>query len=726
MRTLPLLGAAALAVAATTVVPVSSDAAPPDATYTITVDAKKSFSPTTDTPASTYVDKDGTFYFQQAAALYGADQPREWDFYSGRDFDSFTKNPISSAVNPANPADRNDDTTWRCNNSPTGKESTDPPAGSGYSQRNFCDLVGTWVDPDTGDWYGLIHNEFTPEPFGAYSFSHYDAIDMAVSKDQGKTWTIKDHAITSPYSTKRGDTAAFPHQTFDYGDGDPRLFVDTASGYFYVYYGSRIVPKAGAGGPMTGLAHVARSPISAKMASGSWQKWFDGGWSQPGVGGRESNMVPVSAAGDTGYTPVADDYDPANTGNVTQQIAAGQLPKKSDLFIMNIAYNAHLGLYIGAPEAVDSVVPQRYYVTDDLTTQKWRLIGDTGSYTNQSWYRWFVDAANKTNSTIIGKQFRSYCAVACSNNAGGEYTTQTITSSAPAPSPVDTFRKYRIGLGDGRVLAQGTGTATTSVSATTGSDREAWQFTSDGDGSYRIANAATGQLLGVDAVQAGRAWGAKPTVTSASTVGQQWFVIPSTVDKGTFRLVNRYSGLVLGLSGKTSRLAETTPLRSWSDTTGNAVGGGRTAAEQTLKFTDAGAGTLGGVHTLAASGKNLDDPDSSTAAGTPLVTWTPNSGANQKWLFTRQSDGSYTLTNAHSKLCADVEGGATTAGARVIQWTCTGGTNQRWNATKQPNGTYKIASVRSGLLLTTASTSDGAAVTQQADTGSALQAWAIG
>lgn len=726
MRTLPLLAAAVLAAAATTVVPASSDAAPPDATYTITVDAKKSFSPTTDTPASTYVDKDGTFYFQQAAALYGADQPREWDFYSGRDFDSFEKNPISSAVNPANPADRNDDTTWRCNNSPTGKESTYPPAGSGYSQRNFCDLVGTWVDPDTGDWYGLIHNEFTPEPFGAYSFSHYDAIDMAVSKDQGKTWLIKDHAITSPYSTKRGDTAAFPHQTFDYGDGDPRLFVDTASGYFYVYYGSRIVPKAGAGGPMTGLAHVARSPISAKMASGSWQKWFDGGWTQPGVGGRESNMVPVSAPGDTGYTPVADDYDPANTGNVSQQIAAGQLPRKSDLFIMNIAYNAHLGLYLGAPEAVDSVVPQRYYVTDDLTTQKWRLIGDTGNYTNQSWYRWFVDAANKTNSTIIGKQFRSYCAVACSNNAGGEYTTQTITSSAPAPSPVDTARKYRIGLGDGRVLAQGTGTATTSVASTTGSDREAWQFSPDGDGSYRVTNAATGGLLGVDAVQAGRAWGAKPTVTSSSTVGQQWFVIPSTVDKGTFRLVNRYSGLVLGLSGKASRLAETTPPRSWTDTSGNAVGGGRTAAEQTLKFTDAGAATLGGIHTLAAAGKNLDDPDSSTAAGTPLITWTPNKGANQKWLFTRQSDGSYTLTNSHSNLCADVEGGATTAGARVIQWTCTGGPNQRWTATKQPDGAYKLTSVRSGLLLTTESTSDGAAVTQRADTGSTLQLWKIG
>ncbi|KZB86985.1 RICIN domain-containing protein [Amycolatopsis regifaucium] len=198
------------------------------------------------------------------------------------------------------------------------------------------------------------------------------------------------------------------------------------------------------------------------------------------------------------------------------------------------------------------------------------------------------------------------------------------------------------------------------------------------------------------------------------------------MDAGQFRLVNRYSGLVLGLSGKTSRLAETTPLRSWTDTTGSTVGEGRTAAEQTLTFTDAGAGTLGGIHTLAASGKNLDDPDSSTATGTPLVTWAPHQGENQKWLFTRQAGGSYTLTNAHSKLCADVEGGSTAAGARVIQWTCTGGPNQRWTAAKQPDGRYKLAGVRSGLLLTTASTSDGAAVTHRADTGSALQLWTIG
>jgi hypothetical protein len=36
-----------------------------------------------------------------------------------------------------------------------------------------------------------------------------------------------------------------------------------------------------------------------------------------------------------------------------------------------------------------------------------------------------------------------------------------------------------------------------------------------------------------------------------------------------------------------------------------------------------------------------------------------------------------------------------------------------------------VTSVSSGLLLTTASKADGALVTQEADTGSALQQWSI-
>ncbi|MFQ6141922.1 RICIN domain-containing protein [Streptomyces seoulensis] len=723
-----MAAAAALALVGNT--PPQAAAAPSDATYTVTVGAKGSWTHPTDTPAAPFIDKDGTFYYQQSAALYGASEPRKWDFYTGRDFDSAAfSSTISDAVNPANPLDKNGDTTWRCNNSPTGREATAAPSGSSYSQKNYCDLVGVWTDPDTGDWYGLVHNEFTPQPFG--DGVHYDAIDYAVSTDQGRTWSIKGHALTSPYSTKRGDTAAFPNQTYYYGDGDQRLFVDAASGYFYVYYGSRVVEKGS--GWKAFQEHVARAPISAKMAPGSWQKWYDGAWSQPGVGGKESNMVPAGSAGSTGYTPVSGEYDPANTGTVSQQIAAGKMPATSPLFVMDIAYDAYLGLYIGEPQAVDQSgnAPQQLYATDDLATQKWYPIGDTGTYRTASWYRWFLDGANKTNSAIVGRSFRSYCSFGCSNGASGEYVDVTVGSSAPAAAPVDLSKSYRITSAGGRVLAQASGgTATTSLGAATGSALESWSFAANGDGSYRIANGATGQLLGVDATSTtGRAWGAKPTVTASGaggpSVGQQWWIIPSTGSKGAYRLVNRYSGLVIGLSSTAGRLAETTPVRSWTDASGNAVGGSRTAAEQTLAFTPVGAASLDGVHTLTASGKALDDPDHSTTAGTQLVTWTPTAGANQSWVFTRQPDGSYQIVNGQSKLCVDVSGGSTTAGAKVIQWTCTGGGNQRWVLGAVPGG-YTVASQKSGLLLTTASTADGALVTQQPDTGSALQRWTLG
>ncbi|GAA1267979.1 hypothetical protein GCM10009665_65870 [Kitasatospora nipponensis] len=704
----------------------ASPAAP--ATSPVTVSTPVPFGNITDSPAAPYLDKDGTFHYQESAALYGATETRNWSFFTGTDFDTATADStLDNAVNPANSQDRNDDTTWRCNNSPTGLNASFAPSTSSYAQKNYCDLVGTWVDPDTGDWYGLVHNEFTPSPFG--DGLHYDAIDYAVSTDQGRTWTIKDHAITSPFSTTRGDGTQFPGQTYYYGDGDQRLFVDTASGYFYVFYGSRVIDKAG--GWKAFYEHAARAPISAKMAPGSWQKWYDGSWSQPGQGGRESNMVPVDSTHTTGYTPTSGEYDPANTGTSAQQIAAGQMPATSPLFVMDVTYDAYLGLYIGEPQGVDQSgnAPQQFYATADLASQKWTLLGDTGSYHTASWYRWFLDGANRTNNTIVGKTFRSYCAWSCAGGSNGQYTNVTIDSPKPA-APVDTTRTYRIANGGGRALAQVSGSsATTSVATPTGSALEGWTFAAVGDGSYRIANAATGQLLGVDSTRtAGRAWGAQPTVTTGnSSVGQQWFVVANTSPAGSFHLVNRYSGLVLGLSADSTRSAETTPTRSWTNTTGNSVGGNRTAAEQTLTLTPTGTGgsSLTGTHTLTVAGKALDDPNHSTATGTQMITWTANGGSNQNWVFTQQSDGSYQIANGQSNLCLDVSGSSTAAGAQVIQWTCTGQSNQRWVVTAISGG-YTLASRNGGLLLTTASTSDGSLVTQQADTGSALQHWTVG
>ncbi|MGF1424903.1 RICIN domain-containing protein [Kitasatospora sp. LaBMicrA B282] len=707
-------------------------AAPP-ARYTLSAGTPVPFGNADDTPAAGYTDSNGQFYYQSSHSLYGATDGRSWQFYSGADFDTATLAPISTAVNPANSQDGNGDTTWRCNNSPTGLSASYAPAGSGYAERNYCDLVGVWVDPDSGDWYGLVHNEFTPQPFG--DGLHYDAIDYAVSRDQGVTWTIVDHAVTTPYSTVRGDTGTFPASTYSYGDGDPRLFTDYRSGYFYVFYLSRAVDKNGGWGGFE--EHVARAPIAQKMAAGSWTKWDDGSWSTPGIGGAESDLVPAQGVG-TGYLAPGDGYSPGNPGTVGAQIAAGTIPAPSQLSVLNVVWDAYLGKYLGTPEnEAGSNQPQHYYVTDDLATEQWTDIGTAGG-PQSSWYRWLVDAGSRTGTTVVGKTFRSYCWISCATS-DGEYADVTIapTSAGPLPSaPVNAGTPYLIAAGNGQDLAQsGGGTLTTTTTGAGGPDQQ-WTFTPTGDGFYTVANAGSGYLLGVDATgNAGRAWGAAPTLRApggSATVGEQWSIQtvvqspaesgPST-PTGAFRLVNRYSDLALSLTGGTQPVA-TAPQRDWDNPGG--TGDTRPAAAQLVTFTPAGgAPDLSGSHVLSTGGEALDDPNWSTTAGIQLDSWAINGGQNQSWVLTRQADGSYTIANAYSTLCADDEGGGTAAGTAVIQWGCTGNDNQRWRADRLPSSAYTFTNVHTGLLLTTAGTGDGALLSQQPDRSSPLQQWSV-
>ncbi|MCX5208499.1 family 20 glycosylhydrolase [Kitasatospora sp. NBC_00240] len=144
-----------------------------------------------------------------------------------------------------------------------------------------------------------------------------------------------------------------------------------------------------------------------------------------------------------------------------------------------------------------------------------------------------------------------------------------------------------------------------------------------------------------------------------------------------------------------------------------------------ISWPTGGSGTLNGVHTVTTGSQALDDPGSSTSTGLQMDTWALHGGSNQKWTFTQQSDGSYTLVNGASGLCLDVNGGSMTAGAAAIQYTCGGALNQRWQVTPLTGGGYTLTSAKSGLLLTTASTTNGALVTQQTNTNSALQHWTI-
>lgn len=131
----------------------------------------------------------------------------------------------------------------------------------------------------------------------------------------------------------------------------------------------------------------------------------------------------------------------------------------------------------------------------------------------------------------------------------------------------------------------------------------------------------------------------------------------------------------------------------------------------------------GGTYQITAGGKAIDVPASSTTPGTQLTVWAPHSGGNQKFTFTTNADGTYTIKNLGNGLCMDVFGGSTAAGAAIIQWTCTGNANQRWSLIASTSGGYRMVAQSSGLAITAAGATDGAKLTQQPNTAATMQRW---
>lgn len=474
------------------------------------------------------------------------------------------------------------------------KRASDGKAISGYDYNNFCGLMGTWIDPDTGDWYGLIHEEL----FG--NVPRYDAIEYARSTDQGQSWTLLGPIITSPFGmtgkyhyAEAGNPASdvvtrspaeygFPEQTYYYGDGDPRLVTDYASGYFYMFYTSRILNQSGSSGFNNGMwLHVARAPIADKMKPSSWQKYADGRWQALqrtpaqwralGNNGAEANIVPVSDNA-RGYAALT--YDPQRAGRMDD---IGYT--NSALRVMNVSWNAYLGEYIGTPEhrsgaSNSGKSPTPLYATRDLASQKWHKIGDLADYRTASWYRSLVDPVNGTSNSVLGKHFRLYCTFYCSTYSG-EYVDVTVDSDAPY-QPVDTAKAYTIRNTDTDTLDIVDG----QVSANHAAQPSSWHFVATGDGFYRI-QADNGQVLGMDdasGLNAARRWGAAVTLQpkvgdqGVSAQGQQWSVQVVKHVQGTrstatgqYRLVNRLNGLALSFTTHSGieQAVAVAPQRSW-------------------------------------------------------------------------------------------------------------------------------------------------------------------
>ncbi len=107
----------------------------------------------------------------------------------------------------------------------------------------------------------------------------------------------------------------------------------------------------------------------------------------------------------------------------------------------------------------------------------------------------------------------------------------------------------------------------------------------------------------------------------------------------------------------------------------------------------------------ADTSKVWDVSEVSTAPGAEVWIWSNSQAANQRWWLNPVSyaanvaDGTYSLKNSKSGKCVEVPGTSAAAGVQLQQNGCSGGTAQRFKLTHVANGYYTIANATTGLAL---------------------------
>jgi hypothetical protein len=131
-----------------------------------------------------------------------------------------------------------------------------------------------------------------------------------------------------------------------------------------------------------------------------------------------------------------------------------------------------------------------------------------------------------------------------------------------------------------------------------------------------------------------------------------------------YRLVNAASGLVLGVQNMST--ADGGLAVQWHDTG---------AADHTwVMIPDGNAVRLRNSN----SGKVLGVENMSTADNARVLQWSDNGTADHRWTVVDNGDGTYKLRNAHSSKLLGLQGGSTAAGAQAVQDSDNGSADNRW------------------------------------------------
>jgi hypothetical protein len=149
-------------------------------------------------------------------------------------------------------------------------------AGDPY-QSLYAAISATWRDPSTGTIHAWYHEE-VPVP-GCTNGARYASIGYATSTDGGTTFIKQGPALTSPDPM----TSRCEQQGLNLPEVIP------SAGYLYMFFDYWNAQGTGIEG--TGIARALQSNPT------SWAKWYNGGFTEPAIGGRVTPIIADTTAG---------------------------------------------------------------------------------------------------------------------------------------------------------------------------------------------------------------------------------------------------------------------------------------------------------------------------------------------------------------------------------------------------------------------------------------------
>ncbi len=169
----------------------------------------------------------------------------------------------------------------------------DPSVNSNYATYTYLGGARIHRVPQGAPGGGNLLIVYHAEINTATSF--YSLLGLALSTDDGRSWTDLGEIIR-PNQPYEPDLAGFDI-------GASSLVISSDQQYFYVYFPDWIA-NGGTQPTTTTVLSVARAPIASVFQAAASQgphaaafmKYYQGSWSQPGVGGLSSDLNP-----DAGY-----------------------------------------------------------------------------------------------------------------------------------------------------------------------------------------------------------------------------------------------------------------------------------------------------------------------------------------------------------------------------------------------------------------------------------------